>query len=160
MAGVTGNVKTFDKGDDLDRSSRVQAVVDEFGPSDMSRVAADFDARAQAMVAAPGNPIVRYTSPSPESPTGSESANPLSYVGRTDPPFLLLHGDNDRLVSPSQTLILHQALRAAGVSSTRYVVHGAGHGGLVAEGDPQSSDLWSSNETMGIIVVFLHRTLR
>jgi acetyl esterase/lipase len=166
MAGVTGDVKTFDKGDNLDQSSRVQAVVDKFGPSDVSRVAADFDANSQRAAAAAESPLVRYIEgPSghqalTDSPIASGPANPLSYVGPTDPPFLLFHGDQDRLVSPSQTLILHEALRAEGVSSTRYVVHGAGHGDLVFGGNPQSSYLWSSNETMGIIVSFLQKTLR
>jgi acetyl esterase/lipase len=166
MAGVTGDVTTFDKGDDPDQSSRVQAVVDKFGPSDMSRVAADFDANTQRAYAAADNPIAGYIEgtsghqPLTDSPIASGPANPLSYSGRTNPPFLLFHGDQDRLVSPSQTLILHQALRAAGVSSTRYVLHGAGHGDLAFGGDPQSSYLWSSNETMGIIVSFLQRTLR
>jgi acetyl esterase/lipase len=166
MAGVTGNVETFDKGDDPDQSSRVEAVVDKFGPSDMSRIAADFDANPQRAYAAADNPIARYVEgtsgrqPLTARPVASGPANPLSYAGATDPPFLLFHGDQDRLVSPSQTLILHQALRAAGVSSTRYVVHGAGHGDLAFGVDPQSSYLWSSNETMGVIVSFLQRTLR
>ena len=47
MAGLTGNGKAFDEGDDLDQSSRVQAVVDQYGPSDMSRIAADLDDNAQ-----------------------------------------------------------------------------------------------------------------
>ncbi|MBU2700505.1 fermentation-respiration switch protein FrsA (DUF1100 family) [Sporomusaceae bacterium BoRhaA] len=45
-------------------------------------------------------------------------------------PFLLMHGDKDTLVSPSQTEILHQALIAQGIESTRYVVKGAKHGGV------------------------------
>jgi acetyl esterase/lipase len=42
---------------------------------------------------------------------------------------LLMHGDKDTLVSPSQTEILHQSLIAHGIESTRYVVKGAEHGG-------------------------------
>jgi len=47
MAGVSLNVSGFDIGDNLDQSSKVQAVVDTFGPSDLSKVAADFDARSR-----------------------------------------------------------------------------------------------------------------
>jgi acetyl esterase/lipase len=46
MAGVTVGVSGFDIGDNLDQSSNVQAVVDKFGPSDLSKVAADFDAKS------------------------------------------------------------------------------------------------------------------
>ena len=140
--------------------------MDKFGPSDMSRIGADFDADAQLAYAAADNPIARYVEgtsehlPLTHSSIASGPANPLSYVSRTNPPFLLFHGDQDRLVSPSQTLILQQTLGAAGVNSTRYVIHGAGHGDMAFLGDPQSSYLWSSNETMGIIVEFLRKTLR
>jgi len=50
---------------------------------------------------------VAHAQPLTASPIASGPANPLSYAGRTNPPFLLFHGDQDRLVSPSQTLILH-----------------------------------------------------
>jgi acetyl esterase/lipase len=43
MVGVTGDIKSFDVGDNLDQSSAIQAVVDKFGASDMSKIAADFD---------------------------------------------------------------------------------------------------------------------
>ena len=41
-------------------------------------------------------------------------ANPLTYVSATAPPFLFMLGSQDRLVSPSQTLLVHNALLAAG----------------------------------------------
>ncbi|MFG2472288.1 alpha/beta hydrolase fold domain-containing protein [Streptomyces canus] len=47
MVGTTNGVKKFDKGANLDQSSDVQAVVDEYGLSDLTKVAADFDEAAQ-----------------------------------------------------------------------------------------------------------------
>jgi hypothetical protein len=61
------------------------------------------------------------------------------------------------MVSPSQTLILHDALVARGVHSTRYVVDGAAHGDLSFMGDTQSGLLWSTNKVMNLIVDFLNR---
>ncbi len=55
-------------------------------------------------------------------------ADPATYIDGDEPPFLHLHGDQDLLVSPSQSLHLHEALLAAGVPSVRYAVVGAGHG--------------------------------
>ena len=48
MVGVTNGVKSFDVGNDLDQKSDVQAVVDKFGPSDVSKIAVDFDPQTQA----------------------------------------------------------------------------------------------------------------
>jgi acetyl esterase/lipase len=165
MVGVTGSVRGFDIGDNLDQSSKVQAVVDEFGPSDLSKIAADFDATSKLAYGAPDNPIARYINGPAggpglfESAIASGPANPLRFVTGASPPFLLLHGDHDTLVSPSQTLILHERLRAVGVRSTRYVVKGANHGDLAFKGHVQSGLPWSTNQSMGLIVDFLRRTL-
>ena len=59
------------------------------------------------------------------------------------------------LVSPTQTLKLHSALRVKGVDSTRYVVDDAGHGDLAFLGDPQAALPWSTQQVMGIMVDFL-----
>ncbi len=137
MVGVTSGTKAFDVGDNLDQSSTVQAVVDKFGASDISQVASDFDAEAKAAYAAP-NAVMRYVGQDVKT-----HANPLTYVTATAPAFLILHGNKDRLVSPSQTLILHNALLAVGASSTRYILDGADHGDLAFMGDDKSGLPWS-----------------
>ena len=153
MTGVTNGVKSFDQGDNLDQSSDVQAVVDKFGTVDTQNVAEDFNPEMAGMVA-PMAPIGRYmTADGVPFPPDS---NPLTYVKRSSPPFLIFSGNQDRIVSPSQTLRLHNALRAAGAPSTRYVLDGAGHGDLAFAGDPNAGLPWSSKQTMGIIVRFLH----
>jgi acetyl esterase/lipase len=149
MVGVTNGVKSFDVGNDLDRNSDVQAVVDKFGPSDVSKIAADFDPQLQASYQA-HNPFLPYVEGS-----AATAANPLTYIKATAPPFLIFHGSQDRLISPSQTLLLHNALVSAGVRSTRYVLEGAGHGDLAFMGDLEAGLPWSTRQTMGIIVDFL-----
>jgi hypothetical protein len=52
-----------------------------------------------------------------------------------------------------------KALLAAGARSTRYVLDGADHGDLAFMGNEQSGLPWSAQQTMGIIVDFLKRTL-
>jgi hypothetical protein len=59
MTGVTGDVSGFDIDGNLDQSSKAQAVVDKLGPSDLSKVAADFDARSQQAYGAVDNPVAR-----------------------------------------------------------------------------------------------------
>jgi dipeptidyl aminopeptidase/acylaminoacyl peptidase len=66
-------------------------------------------------------------------------ASPVTYVSKDDPPFLILHGDKDRLVPLSQSEILHERLKAAGVSSKLVVVKNAGHGFAPTGGIPDPS---------------------
>jgi acetyl esterase/lipase len=153
MAGLTNNSKAFESGENLDQSSDVQAVVDKFGASDIAQVAADFDAKAKADYARP-NSVTRYV-----GKDVSTRANPLTYIHADAPPFLIFHGSKDRLISPGQTLMLHNALLAAGARSTRYVLDGADHGDLAFMGDKQSGLPWSAQQTMDIIVDFLKRSL-
>lgn len=160
MVGVTNGIKAFDIGGNLDQSSDVQAVVNKFGASDTSKLAADFDAHAREAVNARDNPIAQYIGMTRDThvldaAVAATAANPLSYVKASAPPFLNFHGSQDRLISPSQTLILHNALIAAGARSTRYVLDGAGHGDLSFLGDAKSGLPWSTNQAMSIIVGFL-----
>jgi acetyl esterase/lipase len=164
MVGVTNGIKTFDVGDHLDQSSDVEAVIDKFGASDTSKLFADFDLHAQQANSAKDNPIAQYIGMEPgshrlDARVAATIANPVTYIKPAAPPFLIFHGSQDKLVSPSQTLILHNALTAAGVHSTRYVLQGAGHGDLSFLGDSKSGLPWSTNQTMGIIVDFLRNSL-
>jgi acetyl esterase/lipase len=164
MTGVTNGIKDFDIGDNLEQSSDVQAVVDKFGPSDTSKIAADFDAHAKEADNANDNSIAQYIgiargSHALDIQIATTSANPLTYAKASNPPFLIFHGSQDRLVSPSQTLMLHDALIAAGAPSTRYVLDQAGHGDLSFLGDSKSGLPWSAKQTMGIIVDFLKRSI-
>jgi acetyl esterase/lipase len=160
MVGVTNGIKSFDVGNDLEQGSDVQAVVDKFGASDLSKLASDFDQKAKDANNAPGNPIAQYIAIVPETrlldaQIATTTANPLTYVKPAHPPFLIFHGSRDRLISPSQTLILHNALTAVGGHSVRYVLDGAGHGDLSFLGDSESGLPWSARQTMDIIVDFL-----
>ena len=53
--------------------------------------------------------------------------SPLTYVGPTFPPTLLLTGNHDELVDSGESLRLHQALLAAGARSELHVFDGAPH---------------------------------
>jgi dipeptidyl aminopeptidase/acylaminoacyl peptidase len=153
-------------GDHLDQSSAVRAVVNKFGASDLSKTAADFDVAAQQAALAPDNNLAQYVFGPPggksvlDDPAAVAKANPVTYVDANDPPELLMHGSADTIMSPSQTLLLHDALRAAGVDSTRYVLDGASHGDLAFPGDPNAGLPWSSQQAMNVIVDFLHGHLK
>jgi acetyl esterase/lipase len=167
MAGVTNGDKQFTSGGYLNESSDVQAVVDEFGPSDLSKVAADYDTAAQQGNYAVGNSLAQFVFGKAgtelsvvDDPFVEELSDPITYASSASAPFILLQGSKDQLVSPSQTLILFNALRAKGVDATRYVLTGANHGDLTVPGMSASNALpWSTKQTMGHIVTFLNKQL-
>lgn len=57
-----------------------------------------------------------------------EKASPVTYVTADDPPFLLIHGDSDKVVPFQQSEIMEAALRQAGVPVKLVRVPGAEHG--------------------------------
>ncbi|WP_406463960.1 alpha/beta hydrolase [Streptomyces sp. NBC_01622] len=166
MTGATNGEKSFDVGDNLDQSSEVQGVVDEFGPADLSKLAADYDTAAQKANYAAGNSAAQWvygpgTKKSVADRTSEvAAADPATHISSKTAPFVLFHGSADNLVSPSETLDLQTALRAKGIDSTRYVLTGAGHGDLSFTGDTSAVLPWSTQETMGHIVDFLGQHLK
>jgi len=103
-----------------EQSSRVQAIVNVFGPTDMefcyekSSVAWIF---RLFMGGTPDEAGARYT-----------VASPITYVSEDDPPVLTLHGDQDALVPVEQARMLDEKMKAAGASHTLMVFEGQGHG--------------------------------
>jgi dipeptidyl aminopeptidase/acylaminoacyl peptidase len=99
----------------------VQAVVDRFGPADLT--ARDFAGRLTGVT----GELVR-------SAFGQNStdvlmrASPVRYVSQGDSLFLILHGEKDRLVPPSQSRKLYEQLKARGVPTKLVMVKDAGHG--------------------------------
>ncbi|PVZ59640.1 alpha/beta hydrolase [Arthrobacter sp. H-02-3] len=115
-------------------SSAVSAVVDFYGVSSlplMPPMQLPDGLLAGPMVAAV--PAGMSLEPGPMLVGGSgdpellEAASPLGHVSADAPPFLLIHGDSDALVPLSQSVILSQALDAAGVRNEVVVVDGADH---------------------------------
>lgn len=141
LLGTTDASAGFDVGEYLEYSSRVQAVVDMFGPADLtvpfeggyesaSRVFDGFDAAL---------------------------ASPVTYVTPDDPPFLLLHGDSDKLVPIEQSQELLAALQAAGVPAELVTVKNAGHSFKPAGSGPISP---SRRQITQLVVEFFTRNLR
>ncbi len=131
LLGTTGEVKELD-GDGLnkDASSRVQAVVDFFGPTDMLKMKEEADEKPVFDADAAESPVGRlFGGPIQEHKELAEKANPIHYITKDAAPFLIMHGDKDNIVPLAQSRLLDDALKAAGVESTLVVVKGDGHGG-------------------------------
>ncbi len=127
LLGTTGDVKELEgKDGNLEYSSRVQAVCDWFGPTDFLKM---HDAPSQINHDAPAAPEAQLIGgPVQENTQKAAATNPITYITKDDPPFLIMHGDRDPLVPLNQSELLQAALQKAGVETTLYVVRGGGHG--------------------------------
>lgn len=128
LLGTSGGVPELEGevGGNLDRSSRVQAVCDFFGPADLLAI---LEPGAWPSHGSPTSPeSLLLGGPVAERVELARLASPVTHASPDDPPFLLVHGDRDPMVPLDQSERLHRALTAAGVDSTLYVVRGAGHG--------------------------------
>jgi acetyl esterase/lipase len=123
MLGTTGGVKDLEgNAGNLDQSSRVQCVVDWFGPTDMANMGRQADK--------PGTPVAKLIGgPVQENLEKARRASPLTYVSKDAAPFLIMHGDKDNTVPLGQSEVLAEALKKAGVEVTLRVIKDNGHGG-------------------------------
>lgn len=128
MLGTTGNISEFEVGENLEVSSRVQAVVDYFGPTDFLQMDAHRlpDGLVHDASDSPESQLVG--GPIQEHKDRVARANPITYVSEDDSPILIIHGDQDKLVPYHQSVLLSEALEKAGVPVTFYRVEGGGHG--------------------------------
>jgi acetyl esterase/lipase len=132
LLGTTGDVKDLegDVGDFKTTSSRVQCVVDFYGPTDLTKMGSMAGPNSKLDHDAPTSPESRLLGgPVQMRKELAAKANPVDYVTRDDPAFLILHGDADPLVPLGQSELLHDALKKAGVPSELVVIKGGGHGG-------------------------------
>lgn len=128
LLGTTGGVREFDKGENLKVSSRIQAVCDYFGPTDFTKMSGF---PTQMEHDAPDSPEAKLIGgPVQENKDKCRRADPITYVTKDDPPFLIVHGDKDPLVPHNQSEILLEALKKAKVKAKLHIVEGGGHGGF------------------------------
>ncbi len=106
-------------------SSKVQCVVDLFGPTDLTVFPED-------------NPVVSvvydFIGKKPkEAPDLYKDASPMYHISRKSAPFLVVHGTADPIVPVEQSDRFVEALKKAKVEVTYLRIEGVGHGW-----DPQS----------------------
>lgn len=128
LLGTSGDTKELEgTGGWQKQSSSVQAVVDFYGPTDLVQFAKTPGYESHAKPSSPesrllGGDVLKQVD-------RAIRANPITYIDANDPPFLIIHGSDDRAVPPNQSELLHEALKKAGVPNKLYIIKGAGHGG-------------------------------
>ncbi len=100
--------------------SRIRAVVNYFGPTDMA--ASDIPEVTMPMI----NDLLGGTPA--EKPELAAQASPLTFVSKGDAPILTFQGTKDPLVPPTQATKLTDAMTAAGVAGRVELLIGASHG--------------------------------
>ena len=120
---------TMDKQDGLegsgghpDQSSKVNAVVAYFGPTDLS---AEFPAKPLDVPTL----IEQLLGGKPaDKADAAKKASPITYVDKGDAPTLIYHGSTDALVPHTQAYAMADAMSKAGMPGRVEILIGAGHG--------------------------------
>ena len=138
MLGATNGEKGWDQGDFTETSSDVQAVATLYGISNLLSIGEGLgEAQARVHASPSVTEALLVNGPAFRDNAGASifsdekkalDASSLGHIDGSEPPFLILHGSADTLVSPMQSMRLFEAMKAKG-GDVRYVLaEGAGHG--------------------------------
>ena len=158
MAGATNGEKNWDVGDFKEVSSDVQAVVSIYGISDLTTIGEGIgneNVHASAAVTEAlllnGPAFKDFAGASVNAdPQKAKAASPIGHVDGTEPPFLLMHGSGDKVVSPLQSKKMFEALQNKKVEAEYVLVRGAEHGDLP----------WYQSGVISRVVNFFDRHLK
>ena len=123
MVGYSSDIPDFDVCIEDSTSSCVQAVVNLYGPVDLTT---DYTKGHSIIIDFIGKSYE-------ENPVGYEQASPIKYISNDDPPTLIFHGTIDDLVPVSQADSLKKILDKADVANEYYRLKGWPHAMDVAQ---------------------------
>lgn len=117
---------------------KAAAIVDFYGPSDLTAVQAGSGARHPT--------VANWIGSDARAATLERAMSPVTHVAADSPPVFIVHGDADQVVPLEQSVELKKRLDAASVPSELFVVPGGGHGRF---------DAASQNAMMARLFAFL-----
>ncbi len=106
---------------------KIKAVVDFYGPAELILFPGADDAKSPEGLLIGAAPLAR--------PDLAKAASPVTYVDKNDPPFLIIHGEKDNLVSPRHSQLLSAWLTTSGVANELIIVKDAPHFGKMYDVD-------------------------
>jgi acetyl esterase/lipase len=112
---------------DTNKSFSFKAVVDFYGPAELILFPGANDPKSPESLLIGATPLSR--------PDLAKAASPVTYVDKNDPPFLIIHGEKDDLVSPKQSQLLSSWLNVVGVQNELIIVKEAPHFGVMFDTD-------------------------
>lgn len=151
MAGVTQGEAEFDTDAYPEYSSDVRAIVEFYGPTDLSRMSelpsiCDHSSPESIECTLLGIDSMK------KHPEITRRSNPMEHISaeKPVPPMLILHGDKDRIVPFRQSVLLYEHLKCCGKEVEFYKMRGADHG---------TAGFWS-DEVYSLMDAFIKRHLR
>jgi len=149
LVGVTNGSAVLEGtiGDYLRVSSDVQGIVDYYGASDLMTILSQSTPHGLS-VRQPALELLLGALPE-EVPELARLASPVTHVDRTDPPLLLIHGDQDPQMPINQAHELEGKYQELNLDVYFDVVHGGAHGGEIFYTGEHLKRMWA----------FLHRIL-
>jgi acetyl esterase/lipase len=109
------------------KSFSIKAVVDFYGPAELLLFPGINDVKSPESLLIGATPLAR--------PDLAKAASPVTYVDKNDPPFLIIHGEKDDMVSVKQSQLLSAWLNLAGVPNDLVIVKDAPHFGTMFDKD-------------------------
>lgn len=127
LVGVTNGHPELegDIGDHDTVSSSVQAIITWVGASNLATIIPQSTPEGLKL-RVPALQLLLGALPE-EVPDLTWLASPVSHVDATDPPVLILHGDQDLTIPVNQALELDAAYRRAGLVADMMIINGVGH---------------------------------
>lgn len=120
---------------------RFKAVVDFYGPAELILFPGSNDEKSPEGLLIGAAPLSR--------PDLAKAASPVTYVDKNDPPFLIIHGEKDQLVSTKHSQLLSAWLSVSGVQNELVIVKDAPHFG----------EMFDSDEVRNKVMTFLRKRL-
>ena len=120
LLGTTDASAGWDVGEYLDQSSRVQAVIAIAAVTDLTKNFPSADIEAMRRVGFGEDNIVQ--------------ASPVTHVTADDPPFLLIHGEQDTVVPVEQSQLMYERLMERNIPAQLVIVRNAGHSPIQPDG--------------------------
>ncbi|HEY2215192.1 MAG TPA: alpha/beta hydrolase, partial [Acidimicrobiales bacterium] len=150
LLGLAGPSAGWDVGAYTNQSSKVQAVIDLAGPTNLPTMGT-FGAAGVVQ-----DSFISLLGDVPLNELGAAltSASPVTYVTASAPPFLIFHSNNDPIVSFKQSQDLAWDLSAAGDSASLVTVNGGGHLFTQKGGSPSPAQI--TDEVLQFFVKSLH----
>lgn len=129
LVGVTNGVVELEGnvGDHVGESSDVQGVVSFYGAANLQSILSQSTPHGLS-VRVPALELLLGGQPDQKAEL-AKLASPVAHVDVSDPPLLLIHGDQDPQMPINQAHELHGKYKQLGLSVEFEVVHGGAHGG-------------------------------
>jgi len=128
LVGLSENddIKTFFM-PGTSESFSFKAVVNFYGPAELILFPGANDEKSPEGLLIGAAPLAR--------PDLAKIASPVTYVDKNDPPFLIIHGEKDELVSTRHSHLLSSWLTVVGVQNDLVIVKDAPHYGVMFDSD-------------------------